>query len=81
MLAKNEFIGNNSFLVYSRNRTFKADELRQHVVQTHCKSWCGVGVKLFLHQLYPSPLTGDKQPISKQGQKKKRKRKNTASLD
>ena len=53
-----------------RNRSFKADELRQHIAQTHSKSWCGVGVKLFLHELYPSPLTGDKQSTSKQGPKK-----------
>jgi len=26
-----------------QNRPFKADELRQHVVQTHSKSWCGRG--------------------------------------
>ena len=53
-----------------RNRSFKADELRQHIAQTHSKSWCGMGVKLFLHELYPSPLTGDKQSTSKQGPKK-----------
>ena len=60
-----------------RNRSFKAVELRQHVEQTHSKSWCGMGVKLFLHELYPSPLTGDKQLTSNQGQKKKTKSKTT----
>jgi hypothetical protein len=34
-----------------------------------------MGVKLFLHELYPSPLTGDKQSTSKQGQEKKIKSK------
>jgi hypothetical protein len=43
-----------------RNMLFKADELRQHVRQAHSKSWCGIGVKLFLHELYPRRLTGDK---------------------
>jgi hypothetical protein len=62
-----------------RNRPFKADELRQHVVQIHSKSWCGMGVKLFLHELYPSPLTEDKQFTSKQGQKKKKRGKTTHS--
>ena len=62
-----------------RNRSFKADELRQHVEQTHSKSWCGMGVKLFLHELYPSPLTEDKQFTSKQGQKKKTKGKTSHS--
>ena len=62
-----------------RNRPFKADELRQHVVQTHSKSWCGMGVKLFLDELYPSPLTEDKQFTSKLGQKKKKRGKTTHS--
>ena len=44
-----------------RNRSFKAGELQQYVEQSHSKSWCGMVVKLFLHELYPSPLTGDKQ--------------------
>ena len=43
-----------------QNRQFKVDELEQHVAQTHSNSWCGMGVTLFLHALYPSPLTGDK---------------------
>lgn len=60
-----------------RNRPFKADELRQHLRQTHSNSWCGIGVKLFLHELYPSLLTGDKQPTYKQSQKKKKKGKTT----
>jgi hypothetical protein len=62
-----------------RNRSFKADELRQHVAQTHSKSWCGMGVQLFSHELYPSSLTGDKQSTPKQGQKKKTKSKNSHS--
>ena len=44
-----------------KNRSFKADELRQHVSQNHFNSWCGIGVKLFLHELYPSPLTANKE--------------------
>ena len=36
-----------------------------------------MGVKLFLHELYPSLLTGDKQFTSDQGQKKKIKGKTT----
>jgi hypothetical protein len=62
-----------------QNRSFKADELQQHVEQTHSKSWCGMGVKLFLHDLYPSPLTEDKQFTSKQAQKKKTKGKTSHS--
>ena len=38
-----------------------------------------MGVKLFLLELYPSPLTGDKQSTSKQGQKKEKKGKTTHS--
>jgi hypothetical protein len=38
-----------------------------------------MGVKLFLHELYPSPLTGDKQSTSKQGQKKQTKGKTSHS--
>jgi hypothetical protein len=55
------------------NRSFKADELRQHVSQNHSKSWCGMGVKLFLHELFPSPLTANKESIvdqNKRGNKK-----------
>ncbi len=43
-------------------RSFKADELRQHVSQNHSKSWCGMGVKLFLNELYPSPLQPTNNP-------------------
>jgi hypothetical protein len=60
-----------------KNKAFTRDALRQHVSQSHSKSWCGMGVKLFLHELYPSPLTGDKQSTSNQGQKKKIKSKTT----
>jgi len=62
-----------------QNRPFKADELQEHVARTHSKSWCGIGVKIFLHDLYPSPLTEDKQFTSKEGQKKKTKGKNSHS--
>ncbi len=44
-----------------RGKSFKADGLRQHVSQVHSKSWCGMGVKLFLHELYPSTLTSNKE--------------------
>ena len=59
-------------------RSFKADELRQHVSQNHSKSWCGMGVKLFLHELYPSPLSADKESTAnqnKRGIKEKRESK------
>ncbi len=49
-----------------KNRSFKADESREHVSQHHSKSWCGMGVKLFLHELYPSPLSADKESTAKQ---------------
>ncbi len=59
-----------------KNRSFKADELRQHVSQNHSKSWCGMGVKLFLHELYPSTLTANKlstaHPNNKRGKKRKK---------
>ena len=40
------------------------------VEQTHSKSYCGMGVKLHLHELYPNLLTRDKQSTSKHGQTK-----------
>ena len=30
-----------------KNRSFKADELRQYVSQIHSKSWCGMGSRYF----------------------------------
>ncbi len=59
-----------------RNRPFKSNELQQHVAQTHSKSWCGVGLRIFLHELYPSPLTAEKGFASKTSNRKKIKSKN-----
>jgi hypothetical protein len=59
-----------------RNRPFKSNELQQHVAQNHSKSWCGVGLKIFLHELYPSPLTAEKGVASKTSNRKKIKSKN-----
>ena len=59
-----------------RNRPFKSNELQQHVAQTHSKSWCGVGLRIFLHELYPCPLTADKGFASKTSNTKKIKSKN-----
>ena len=59
-----------------RNRPFKSNELQQHVAQNHSKSWCGVGLKIFLHELYPSPLTAEKGVASKTSNIKKKKSKN-----
>jgi chloramphenicol 3-O-phosphotransferase len=55
-----------------RDRPFKSNELQQHVAQT----WCGVGLRIFLHELYPSPLTAEKGFASKTSNRKKIKSKN-----
>ena len=60
-------------------KSFKADGLRQHVSQIHSKSWCGVGVKLFLHELYPSPLTANEESTGKQTKKGNKRKKSTHS--
>ena len=60
-----------------KNRSFKADELRQHVSQNHSKSWCGMGLQLFLHDLYPSPITANKEFIAKHGDKGSKRKKST----
>ena len=59
MLAKKNSLESILDRYECKNRAFKADELRQHVSQNHSKSWCGMGVKLFLHELYPSTLTAN----------------------
>ena len=60
-----------------KNRSFKADELRQHVSQNHSKSWCGMGVKLFLHELYPSTLTANKASTAHHSNKRRKKSKSS----
>ena len=62
------------------DKSFKADGLRQHVSQIYSKSWCGMGVKLFLHELYPSPLTANKLSTAKQTKKGDKRKKSTHSL-
>jgi hypothetical protein len=59
-----------------QNKPFKSNELQQHVAENHSKSWCGVGRRIFLHELYPSPLTAEKGFASKTSNRKKIKSKN-----
>ena len=61
------------------DKSFEADGLRQHVSQVHSKSWCGMGVKLFLHELYPSTLTPNKESTAKQTKKGNKRKKSTNS--
>ncbi len=49
--------------------------MRQHVSQIHSISWCGMGVKLFLHELYPSTLTANKASTAHHNNKRGKKRK------
>ena len=58
-----------------KNRSFKADGLRQHVSQIHSNSWCGMGVELFLHELYPSPLTANKESTANQNKRGNKRKK------
>ena len=60
-----------------KNKAFTRDALRQHVSQSHSKSWCGEGVRIFLNELYPGPMTA--KPF-KQNEMGKRKRKNRMIL-
>ena len=60
-------------------KSFKADGLKQHVSEVHSKSWCGMGVKLFLHELYPSPLTANEESTAKQTKKGNKRKKTTHS--
>ena len=62
-----------------KDKSFEADGLRQHVSQVHSKSWCGMGVKLFLHELYPSTLTSNKESTAKQTKKGNKRKKSTHS--
>ena len=58
---------------------FTADGLRDHISQCHSTSWCGMGVKLYLHELYPNPKTASKEVTSKQNKKRKKNSKSTHS--
>lgn len=58
---------------------FTADGLRDHISQCHSKSWCGMGVKLFLHELYPNPKTAYNEVTSKPNKKRKKNSKSTHS--
>ena len=61
------------------SKSFKADGLRQLVSQNHFKSWCGMGVKVFLHELYPSPSTANKESIANQNKSGKKRKKSAYS--
>ena len=37
------------------NKAFQADGLQQHISTQHSKLWCGMGVQIFLQELYPEP--------------------------
>ncbi len=61
------------------NKAFQADGLRQHISTQHLKSWCGMGVQIFLQELYPEPTVfnqraNTKSSSNKSGQKHKRKK-------
>jgi hypothetical protein len=59
---------------YECNSTsFKSDPLRQHVCGAHSDLWCGVGLRMFLEELYPSSFTGERTSTSKKSKKKKSK--------
>ncbi len=58
---------------------FTADGLRDHISQCHSKSWCGIGVKLFLDELYPKPKTASKEVTAKQNKKRKKNSKSNHS--
>lgn len=59
------------------DKEFTADGLRDHISQCNPESWCGMGVKLFLHELYPK--TASKEVTSKQNKKRKKNSKSTHS--
>ena len=58
---------------------FTADGLRDHISQCNPESWYGMGVKLFLDELYPNPKTAPKEVTSKQNKKRKKNSKLTHS--
>ena len=58
---------------------FTADGLRDHISQCHSKTWCGIGLKFFLHELYPHPKTASKEATSKQNNRSKKNSKLTYS--
>ena len=58
---------------------FTADGLRDHISQCNPESWYGMGVKLFLDELYPNPKTASKEVTSKQNKKRKKNSKSTHS--
>ena len=62
-----------------KSKPFTADGLRDHISQCHSTSWCGMGVKLYLHELYPNPKTAPKEVTSKQNKTKKKTSKLTHS--
>ena len=60
-----------------KSKAFTRDALQQHVSQSHSKSWCGEGFRIFLNELYPGPMTA--KPF-KQSEKGKRKLKNKRTM-
>jgi hypothetical protein len=62
-----------------KSKPFTADGLQDHISQCHSTSWCGMGVKLYLHELYPNPKTASKEVTSKQNNTRKKKSKQTHS--
>jgi hypothetical protein len=68
-----------------RNKSFQSDGLRQHISTQHSKSWCGMGVQIFLQELYPEPTVSNQRAnaqtsSNKSGQKHKRKKIKSISL-
>lgn len=60
------------------NKAFQADGLRHHTSTQHSKMWCGMGVQIFLQELYPKP-TGCKQSSSNKFGKKHKSKKTQSS--
>ena len=60
-------------------KEFTANGLRDHISQCHSESWCGMGVKLFLRELYPNPKTAPKEVTLKQINMREKKSKLTHS--
>ena len=68
-----------------KNKAFQSDGLRQHISTQHSKSWCGMGVQIFLQELYPEPTVFNQRAntqssSNKSGQKHKRKKIQSISL-
>jgi hypothetical protein len=57
------------------SKSYPADPLRQHVCGAHSDLWCGIGLQMFLEELYPNPITREKTSTSKKNKKKKKKSK------